>query len=254
MLQTAADIAKVRNVSRQAVNNYILKNSIKPSGMKGKYPTYDCTKNPLAAYLSAGRPRQQGQSEPETPVFLQSPAPPEQLEKDSPFSPSKAETSRRISKPLNDLLAGRIGESGKLSAAFYDEALRMARESRDATLIFKLAVAADREEKDEIIREQMRLTEQGKEKIALERAERLKIENDIRKGMYLEREKVKLIFGRVFAVHTSILRPLSLKLSSMIAAVPEGDKKEATIKRIIDDEIFTAMGSIQRLLIEFIDE
>ena len=39
-----------------------------------------------------------------------------------------------------------------------------------AKLIFKLGVAANKEAKDENIREQMRLTEQAKEKIALERA------------------------------------------------------------------------------------
>ncbi|MCL2139927.1 MAG: hypothetical protein FWH41_10425 [Treponema sp.] len=54
-----------------------------------------------------------------------------------------------------------------------------------------LVQIVDKEDKDEIFRLQMLKTEQAKEQIATEKAERLKIENDIRRGMYISRNELK---------------------------------------------------------------
>jgi hypothetical protein len=115
-----------------------------------------------------------------------------------------------------------------------------------------MSLEAKKEVENEFIRQQTVETEQAKKKQEQEKAEKLIIENELRRGQYVSREKVKTLFGRVFAVHSNILQPLSLKLSSMLAAVPPGDKKEATMKKMIEDEIYAALGSIQRLLIEFV--
>ncbi|MCL2293243.1 MAG: hypothetical protein FWC36_00015, partial [Spirochaetes bacterium] len=108
--------------------------------------------------------------------------------------------------------------------------------------------------KDELYQQQMLKTEQAKEQIAQEKAERLKIENEIKKGMYLEHEKVKLLFGRVYAIHTSVLMPLGLKLSDTINALPEGPGRRGKIQQLVDDEVFSALGSIKRLLVEFVTD
>ena len=237
-----AEIARLRKVSRAAVNDFLKTNKIPPAGKKGKLPLYDCSREPLASYL-AGKKKPPEKTAPLKPE--KKAAPPEKKK------PPK--NTKKYELPLNDILAMNIGEGGKISAAFYNEALQMARENKDATLIFKLAAAADKEAKDETIREQMRLTEQAKEKIALEQAEKLRIENDIRRGGYIELKKVKILYGRICAIHSGILMPLSLKLSSMLATVPEGKEKEITMRKLIDSEIYAALGSIQKLVVDFID-
>jgi len=244
MLKTCAEIAKIKNCTRQAANDFLKKNKISPSGKKGKYPSYDVGKKPLASYLAA-KDKDRAPAGSKRAGMREIPRP-------SP--PKNAAAVRRISKPLNDLVAGITPPGQKPAAFFYDEALKIAKKNQDAALYFKLGQIAAKEDADEQLRSQALKTEQAKEQIAQEKAERLKIENDIRKEMYMEIEKVKILFGRVYAAHTSILTPLSLKLSSMLAAVPQGNKKEATIKKLIDDEIFAALESIQRTLVGFIKE
>jgi len=241
-LKTASEIARIKGVSRPAISKYIARNNIQPAGKKGKLPLYDCSAEPLASYLAATQ-------KPKSPPHSNPTALPETSAKSK-----KSKKAKKYDRPLNDILATGIGEGGSLSAAFYTEALQMAREAKDATLIFKLGVAADKEAKDEVIREQMRLTEQAKEKIALERAEHLKIENDIKKGYYVLREAVKVLFGRVYAVHTSVLTSIGLKLSDLIDALPPGSGRRGKIRKFIDNEIFSALETIQRLLIEYIGE
>jgi hypothetical protein len=246
MNKTLSEISRIKGCTRQAVNDFLKKNKIQPSGKKGKLPLYDCSQEPLATYLSV-KPMTANQK---MPPLLQ----PDQPDSDSSNPPKAEAAATQIYKPLNALLAGKILPGQKPSSVFYAEAVSLAKKNQDAALLFKLGQIADKEDRDELYQLQMLKTEQAKENIAIERAERMKIENDIKKGMYLELEKVKIFFGRICAVHTSILQPLSLKLSSMLAAMPEGSQKELTIKKIIDGEIDSTLGSIKNLLIDFIKE
>ena len=244
MNKTCAEISAIRNCTRQAVKDFLLKNDIKPSGMKGKLKTYDCSLEPLASYVG----------------FLEKEPPETKPVEESKisFPPPKVKTVQkavqRFAKPLSDLLAGVTKPGQKPAEMLFAEVLKCAKENKDPVLFLKLGQIAAREDADESIRQQAIKTEQAKEKIAQERAERFKIENDIKRGFFMEKDTVKILFGRLFAIHTSILVPLSLKLSSTLAAIPQGDKKEITIKQFIDDEIFAALESIKRLLQKFIHE
>jgi hypothetical protein len=239
MLKTGSEIARLKGVSKQAVNNFILKNAIPPAGKKGKYDTYDCTAEPLAAYIAA-------KTKPP-------PEPSETPEISTHSPPQTHEAARRISKPLNDLLAGKMPTGQKPAAFFYAEALKLAKENQDASLYFKLGQIAAKEDADETIRLQAIKTEQAKEQIAQERANKLKIENEIQTGFYLEKSVVKTLFGRVYAVHTSVLTPLGLKLSDMINSLPPTTDRRNKIQAMVDNEIFSALETIQRLLIDYVE-
>ena len=237
MLKTGSEIARLKGVSKQAVNNFIIKNNIQPAGMKGKYPTYNCSAEPIASYLAKNNP----------------PNPPQSPETTADTASEKTEAAaRRISKPLNDLLAGKMPTGQKPAAFFYAETIKLAKENKDPALYLKLAQIADREDSNEKVRLQMIKTELAKEQIATERANKLKIENDIQTGFYLEKSVVKTLFGRVYAVHTSVLTPLPLKLSDMIDALPPSPDRRARIHKMIDNEIYAALETIQRLLIDYV--
>jgi hypothetical protein len=281
MLKTQAEIARSKNVGRHAVSVYISTHDIPPAGKKGKLKTYDTSREPLASYVAeklakskkSGRPpkkpaptkRAEAAPKPPPPAPSADPAkitkPLNDLLKNKLLPGQKPSAPKRKDKeikkyelPLNKILAAKIGNSGELSAAFYNEALGMARENKDAGLIFKLAAAADKEAKDNILREQMQLTEIAREKIAIDKAHSLRIKNELETGLYMKRGTVKTLFGRVYAVHTSVLQPLSLKLVSTLAAIPPGDDREAAMGEFIDIEIFSALESIQRILIEAVEK
>jgi hypothetical protein len=63
---------------------------------------------------------------------------------------------------------------------------------------------------------------------------------------------VKLIFGKQYAIDTSVLMPLGLKLSDMIDALPPGPARRNKIQKMIDDEIFSALESKKRILADYI--
>jgi len=237
-LKTAAEIAKLKGVSRQAANDFILKNNVAPSGKKGKYPTYDIAKEPLKSYLA------KRQKPP--------PVPDEQPDTAQPSRNTEAAV-RRVSKPLNDLLAGKMPDGVRPAAYFYSEAYKIAVQNQDAGLLAKLAQVAHKEDADEAVHLQMIKTEQAKEQIAQERAERLKIENKIRLEQYLEKSVVKVLFGRVYAVHTSVLTSMPLKLSDTINALPPSPDRRAKIHKLIDDEIYSALEMIKRILVEYVE-
>jgi ssDNA-specific exonuclease RecJ len=152
---------------------------------------------------------------------------------------------------LNDLLKDRIPSGRKPSSEFYLKAMSLAEKNQDAAMLFKLGQIADKEDRDEIIQRQMIKTEQAKEQIAQEKAERLKIENEIRRGTYMDREAVKSAFGKFYSVHTSQLQPIGLKLSDLIDSIPPGKDRRFKIQKLIDDEIFSALGSIQRAMVDW---
>ena len=228
MNKTCAEIARLKKCSRQAVNNFIARNKIQPSGKKGKLWQYDCSKEPLAGYIAV-----QGGAERETDDTL----PPEPT---------------RIFKPLNDLLAGKVPPGKKASSFFYLKAVEIADKNKDAALLAKLGQVADKEDRDEIYQQQMLKTEQAKESIAIAKAERLKLENDIKRGQYMDKSTVKLLFGKTYAVHTGVLIPLGLKLADMIDALPPSPGRRSKIQEMIDVEMFSALETIKQLIIEFV--
>jgi hypothetical protein len=251
MLKTKSEMAKIKHVSKQAVDAFISKHGIQPTGKKGKYPTFDMSTEPLASYIAEKRrPLPPPAAPPEPDITPPFPEPPSEILPAPPETAAgKKATTRRIKpfeQPLNDILSKKIGAEGSLSAAFYAEALEMARANRDATLIFKLAQAAEKEAAEERVREQMRLTEQAREKIALEKASALRINNELKLGTYIGRDSVKLIFGRVFTVWTSQLQPLGLKTADILSSIQDGPDRRSRFQKIIDDEVFAALENMRR--------
>jgi hypothetical protein len=251
MLKTKSELARIKHVSKQAVDVFISKNGIQPAGKKGKYHTFDASQEPLAAYLNTAKrcrrpPPLAPPPEPDaTPLPIETPPAPE------PETAVAANTrTGRISKPLNDLLAGKLEPGRKPAAYFYDEALKIAKANQDAALLFKLAAVADKENRDEAIALQAIETEKAKEKFAIEKAERIRIENEIRRGQYMDKSVVKIIFGRNYAIDTSVLMPLGLKLADTIDAIPPGPNRRNIIQELIDQEIAGALESKRRVFMD----
>jgi hypothetical protein len=249
--KTAAEIAKIKKRTRQAVDDFLKTNKIAPAGKKGKYPTYDCDKEPLASYLNGKQ--KPPQEKPRTPEKKQKQQEkPQSSESAKSAESSKSGAAEKFYKPLNALLADKMPEGKKPSAYFYMKALKIAEDNQDAPLLAKLAQLADKEDRDEMHQTQMLKTMQAQEQIHEEKARRMKLENDIVKGKYIELEKAKILFGRVYAVHTAILGPLDLKLADTIDAIPPGEERRGKISALIKSEIYAALGSIQRLLSDFV--
>jgi hypothetical protein len=246
MLKTQAEIARLKGVSRKAVNFFISKHAILPAGRKGKLETFDTTAEPMASYI-AGK-RSQVKNDTQSAPIPETPKPPP----DNRPEPKPSADQVKITKPLNDLLKGRIPAGQKPSAAFYMKAMMIAEANKDAAMLFKLGQIADKEDRDEIMQRQMLLTEKAKEEIAQEKAELMKIENNIRRGMYMSKDIIKMVFGRFYAVHTSQLQPLGLKLADTIDSIEEGTNRHFKIQKLIDDEIFSALQNIQRLMTDWI--
>jgi len=244
VLKTCAEIAAIKGVSKQAANKYILKANIPPSGAKGKYKTYDCTKEPLAGYLATSAKDKKPPAPPSEPFFAETSSVPAELVKDAVcYTP----------RPLNEFFS-REYPGRKASEALYAKALTYADKNQDAAAIFKMGQTAAKEEADEILFRQAIKTEQAKEQIAQGRAERIRLENEIRRGGYMHKSTVKLIFGKQYAIDTSVLMPLGLKLADMIDALPPSADRRDKIKKLINDEIYSALESKKRILAENIQD
>jgi len=256
VLKTSAEIAAIKGVSSQAANKFILKSGIEPSGRKGKYKTYDCTAEPLAGYLK-------GTVKIKTPLPEIPPAGPSETGAVATYTP----------KPLGDLVADLMPGGLPSASYFFSDAIKIAQDNKDAKLLYELGREAAKEAAKEILYRQTLETERAKEAIARGRADRIQLENQIRRNEYMEKAAVKLIFGKQYAIDTSVLQPLGLKLKDTISAVcldfiktvlkaPDANraaiiqelvpKIEGDIQRLIDDEIFSALESKKRLLAEYI--
>jgi len=239
MQKTISEIANLKGVNRAAVSKFISKYNIESAGTKGKRKTYDCNTEPLKSYL--GAIKNKPLDAPESPV-------------NADYKDFGKKPHYGISKPLNDLISGQLEPGQKPATFFYAEALNIAKDNKDATLFFKLGQLAAKEDADEAFRTQALKAEQAKEQILQEKASHLAIINNIKRGFYIDKDTVKTLFGRVYAVHTSVLQSYSLKLSDIIDALPPGEGRRGKIKELIDDETFSALENIKRLLIDFVEE
>lgn len=247
MKKTQAEIARIKKVTRAAVNDFLKTNKIAPAGKKGKLHLYDCDAEPLYSYLHGKK--KPLEKPPEKKAKAAKPAP---EKKSAPTPDKKPQASDKFSKPLNALLADKMPDGKKVSTYLYMKAFEEATKNGDAALLAKLAQLADKEDREEQYNLQMLKTAQAQEQIAIEKAERMKIENDIVKGRYIELEKAKILFGRVYATHTAILTPLDLKLADTIDSIPPGEGRRGKIAALIKSEIYAALGSVQRLLSDFV--
>lgn len=85
-------------------------------------------------------------------------------------------------------------------------------------------------------------------------AERIELQNRRTRGALLEAEDVRQVFGKLYSVHTSILRPLGARLADQLAA-ELGTTDPAKILRaqqIIDGEVYAALAHIKREIDEWL--
>jgi hypothetical protein len=243
MKKTISEISRLKGVTKQAVQKFISQNNVQPSGKKGAYPTYDCSQPPIKVYLSGKAKAAKKQAQPETPSAF---AP----------QPENGNDINNMLMPLNSLLKSIMPEGLGLSpaAALFNKSLRISERDEDSGNLLKHAMVAHKEVADAAVRLQLIKTAQAKEQIEIEKAERLKIENAIRKEEFIERAIVKLVFGRLFAIDSTVLQSLGLKLSDMINSLPPSPDRRNKIQKLIDDETESALESKRRQLAEFLQE
>lgn len=84
---------------------------------------------------------------------------------------------------------------------------------------------------------------------------RARIQNKVERGKYLPRDDVRKTFGRVYSVHTSILRPLGSKIGPDLAALFGSTDDALALKAIqmVDAEIYRSLGMIKRQLNSYLE-
>jgi hypothetical protein len=234
MLKTAAQIAAIKGVTRQAALSFINREGIPPSGRAGKFSTYDVSIDPLASYISGGdtMPKKK------VPKKQKASTPKVSSREDSGLKPT----------PINDLFAGK-----NISSALFADALKIARENQDGALLSKLSQQAAKEAAEAAEHGQRLMTERAKEQIAQERAERERLCNEIRRNQYVRNEEVRKFFAQYHAVDTSVFMSLGQKLSGAIDALPPGKDRKVKITSMINKEVEIGLKNKQRIMIDFVN-
>jgi predicted transcriptional regulator len=238
MKKTISEISRLKGVTKQAVQKFISQNNVQPSGKKGSYPTYDCSQPPLKTYLS-GKAKAEKKQEPPSTFTPQ---------------PENGGDMDGALKPLNSLLKSITPPGVSPAAMLFGESLQIAKRDEDSGNLLKHAQVAAKEIADAAVRMQLIKTAQAKEQSEIEKAERLRLENAIRKEEFIERAIVKIVFGRLFAIDSTVLQSLGLKLSDMIDSLPPSPDRRIKIQKLIDDETESALESKRRQLAEFLQE
>jgi hypothetical protein len=87
-----------------------------------------------------------------------------------------------------------------------------------------------------------------------ERALKLQIENERKRGLLLERDLVASVFGKVYAAHRSIFLNMGPSLAGIIAAKTGIKKTEIKIgiEEVITGECYQALATIKREIDDFL--
>jgi hypothetical protein len=85
-------------------------------------------------------------------------------------------------------------------------------------------------------------------------AEKYELHNRILRHRYLPVEDVRRVFGKIYATHTGILRPLDAKLADQLAAEFGNQDPEKTLRaqKILSEEIYGALSQIKREIDDFL--
>jgi hypothetical protein len=91
-------------------------------------------------------------------------------------------------------------------------------------------------------------TEKARERVLIEKFEKLKLKNDILRGRYIEREKVKYLFDSLYVANKCALERLRRKLYEPLKDLI-GDKLNRDVMQIvIDDEIHETLAIVKALV------
>jgi hypothetical protein len=86
-------------------------------------------------------------------------------------------------------------------------------------------------------------------------AEGAELKNKIIRNEYLPRENIKRLFGKIYAIHTSIIRPLDAKIGNRIAAELKitDAEKILRVQELISAETYPALQQIKKLIDDYFD-
>jgi hypothetical protein len=88
------------------------------------------------------------------------------------------------------------------------------------------------------------------------RAEKLELDNARKRGDLVERVRVARVFSEIFSVHRSVLLSVGAGQADTIATIlekePPGQDRTLKIQKIIDDEIYNALGAIKAAINRFL--
>jgi hypothetical protein len=87
-----------------------------------------------------------------------------------------------------------------------------------------------------------------------ERALKMQIQNQKARGELIERVFIARVFSEIFTIDRSILLNIGPSLSDTLAAIAEGSESEKALKmqRLIDKEIYSALGAIKAAINKFL--
>jgi hypothetical protein len=276
MLKTRRDIAKLAGVSDAAVFNFIKRRGAESAGKRQGRDVYDISAEPLAGYIAAATGHRAAPAPPvetaptavkekreteKEPPEKAAPAEAEPVEAEPPVTEPERGARKETKKPragkratptpLNSLFSKLVKDDEQtVSGAFYAEAYAGMKLVKDWAGIAKLGTIAAREVELQAAAEARLKIEQAKEKQETEKAEKLRINNAVARGIYIEREAVKRVFGRFYSAHTGRLQPLGMKLADTIAAKfgIEGAKEKIEVRELVDGEIYSALESIRETM------
>jgi hypothetical protein len=262
--KTNKELAALCGVGFAAISLWIKRNGVKPAGKRGRLETYDTGAEPLAGYIRRktapedGAPSRKTGAKPVGKSGETIAVPESAQEAPSPHPLVQADNRQRTAqkkdtRPLNDLFSKFIKEDQTVSGYLYYAAYKGMLETTDYAGRAQLAKIAAREDELKAAAEARLKIEEAKEKQETEKAQKLKIANDAAAGYYMARDTVKMIFGQFYATHTGQLQPVGMKVAAQIAGILKITDTEALFKiqEIIDGEIYGALESIQRKMIDW---
>jgi hypothetical protein len=245
---TARDICRITGKKKAAVSLFLSRNEIKPQSINGKLKFYDESAEPLASYLgsgngsaaAAGRKPARKHGSGAGAAAAQEPV------RGIASKERVVESNELI---LNEVFSGNIARApsgAKMLAGAYQEA----NAAEDYGAKIKIASMLIKEYEMERVKEHERIIFEAKQRKAEAEAERIKIENEMRRGELVSREEVKQAWGRMCAVVTSQIHPVGIKLAPQVCAAVDAVDPESRLKvqALIDKEIYAACENVKREL------
>lgn len=217
-----AELAAQLGVSRQAINWAIKKGKVVLDGM-GRL--VDLDHELTRHYIEAARDRQNGRKQEGVPLGKEANVSQrggaksaKRSKKEPPTEPERAENVQvlaRIDPPSDELQD--FSSDAPLE--------QMSKHSLDRMKIIEQVIA-------------------------------LKVKTEEKRRELVSSETSRTVWAKVYAVHTSELGPLGEKIAADVAALCGVDDSEGilNIKQAIDNQVYTALKHIKRLIDDFLDE
>jgi hypothetical protein len=243
MRMNLTEMAKMRGCSPALILKFVRAKNVAPVGRRGKAALYDADAEPLRSYLAknAAAPAQSAVP-PVAPASQKPPQrPAERPDKNTPLN-------SEILKILESK-----DEFADPSALLFSQSLTIAMQNDDAALLLQMVEKLTRERvRAELSKAELNLR-QAKEQIAVERANLLKLETQIRRGEYIPLESLRTLVAKIAAVHSGQLHILGDKLADALVGVVKSGGGRDAVKRLLDEECYNVSANIVRELNAFLN-